>query len=185
MIGGNGIRNRPGLRTMILGGLYWDIREVCDPLFLCGLVLDAALVIYGWFRLPKRVWGVHRNTKEHVQQVNLVLSFYSAAAAAADYLATNFLDDFPSHRAERLGRTSATLRLDRGGSRKLYEGSQYARRRAEPVDLFALDVVGSKSGGRVWSWGCGINLRATSPTLASVSDEEWTRARLESRITLN
>ena len=120
MIGSHGVRDRPGLRTMILRRLYWDTRKVCNPLLLSGLVLDAALVIYdGWFRLPKRVRGIHRNTEEHVQQVNLNLSFYSAAAAAADYLATNFLDDFPSNRAERLGRTSATLVLDRRGSRKL------------------------------------------------------------------
>jgi len=119
MISCDGIRDRRGLRTMIMRRLYWDIREVCDPLVLCGLLLGVARVIYGLFRLPKGVRVIHRNTEEHVQQVNLVLSFYSGAAAAADYLATNFLDDFPSHRAERLGRTSTTLRLDRRDSRKL------------------------------------------------------------------
>lgn len=104
MIGSHGLRDRPGLRTMILRRLYWDTRKVCNPLFLSGLVLDAALVIYdGWFRLPKRVRGIHRNTEEHVQQVNLNLSFYSAAAAAADYLATNFLDDFPFRTSRALG----------------------------------------------------------------------------------
>jgi len=78
-MGRNGVRDRrPGLRTMILICLYWDIREICDPLFLCGLgvVLRAGLMIYDtWFRLPERVRGIHRNTDEHVQQVKLVLSF--------------------------------------------------------------------------------------------------------------
>lgn len=82
---------------MILICLYWDIREICDPLFLCDLLLGATVVIYdlGVCLPERRVRGIHRNTEEHVQQVKLVHSFSSSAAAAADYLATNFLDDFP------------------------------------------------------------------------------------------
>jgi hypothetical protein len=92
---------------MVLICLHWNTRKVRDPLLLFGLLLGAALVIYdGWFRLPERVRGIHRNTKEHVQQVKLVLSFFSVAAAAADYLATIFSTNSLFHRAERLGRTS-------------------------------------------------------------------------------
>lgn len=57
--------------------LYWDIRKICDPLVLCGLLLGSAVVIYDlWICLPERVRGIHRNTEEHVQQVKHVHSLF-------------------------------------------------------------------------------------------------------------
>jgi len=151
MIGCDGIRDRRGLRTMILICLYWDIREICDPLLLCGLLLGAALVIYDvWFRLPERVRGIHRNTEEHVQQVKLVPTFSSSAAAAADYLATIFLDDFPFPRAAP---DSLVRRLDGPfGQETLTEavrGGQYVQRGTEPADLLRAGRGREQERGRV------------------------------------
>lgn len=137
---------------MILICLYWDIRKICDPLFLCDLLLGATVVIYDlWVCLPeRRVRGIHRNTEEHVQQVKLVHSFFLFCRCRCRLFSYEFSRRFPFLRAAQRLIRRLDAPLDRRRSRKLSEGKSVRRAegRAKRIcfALDALDVVGSKNG---------------------------------------
>jgi hypothetical protein len=169
MIGCNRIRERRGLRIMILSR-HWDIREICDPLFLCGLLLGAAVVIYDlWVCLPERVRVIHRNTEEHVQQVKLVLSVFLFCRCRCRLFSYEFSRRFPFLRAAQRLIRRLDARSDRRRSRKLSEGKLVRRaegRASGSVSGWtcarALDVVGSKNGcvfavgaRKFYYWGGG------------------------------
>jgi len=153
----DGIRERRGLSTRELICLYWDIRKICDPLFVCCLLLSAAVVIYDldlWVCLPERVRGIHRNTEEHVQQVKLDLSFFLFCRCCRCRLFSyEFSRRFPFLRAAQRLIRRLDARSDRRRSRKLSEGKSVYRaegRASGSVSGWtcarALDVVGSKNG---------------------------------------